>query len=101
MQPQPRTLIRASIRPKRNSALIEKLQNRPRLSIKRRPPSRRNRLSSSGEEGGVSPTSADTPLLAPSGKPGEEKPKGDERSESEYRKPLAAPAVPTERPCSA
>ncbi|KAG7282707.1 hypothetical protein CRUP_017633, partial [Coryphaenoides rupestris] len=42
-------------------------KSRARLSIKRRPPSRRNRVSSSGEEeGGVSPNTEDPPLLAPS-----------------------------------
>jgi len=66
------------------SPLIGCPQSRARLSIKRRPPSRRNRVSSSGEEeGAVSPNTEDTPLLAPSSEPGGEKPKGGGEGEGE------------------
>ncbi|CAL8363508.1 unnamed protein product [Lota lota] len=61
--------------------LVSINKSRARLSIKRRPPSRRNRTSSSGEEGVVSPSMEDTPLLAPSNQPGEEKPKGEGEAE--------------------
>ncbi|CAL8280756.1 unnamed protein product [Arctogadus glacialis] len=59
------------------AVLVSIIKTRARLSIKRRPPSRRNRTASSGEEGGVSPSTEDTPPLAPSSQPGEEEPKGE------------------------
>ncbi|XP_036806140.1 capZ-interacting protein isoform X2 [Oncorhynchus mykiss] len=70
---------------KRNSALIEKLQGRARLSIRRRPPSRRHRKSSGEEGDGV--TGEEMPLTTPDdpeAKVGEEeKGEGEEVFEKE------------------